>query len=282
MNDLQKRDMMMHVFTFLFYVIIIFEGIIAYKNSDIFAQKEKYPLSQSQQFLIFFVTLYALTKILIAIRFISLGNMFGFYMAALFTCHRRVQQISIYKFTTFYVLNWILIGIVFILSIPTSHYIYKTMLRLNFKRIGANYKLVNAFIIRSIVKSTRELYFVYIILIILFQLYPKFAGTNERSAVYYRVAWLPFIFIAIYNEDKENKFRKIFEILVWVSIFAEIFSVYLYSRIRSTSPSFVVDIYICIIIFIYICFSIIDFIMYGSGLVKFYEDSEKKKSFQIE
>lgn len=277
-----KREIMINAFVAIFATSITIEGILCHQNSDAFVDPKLNISLIPTQYFGFIALNYLLIKIICAIIFVDIGSMIIFYVVIGFVIHERVLQSLIFRINALYIISWIIIGVIFIASIPTTIFVYKYSIWLNFRRVGANLRIINAYVVRSVLKSLREVYFSTLVIAILAQLYPNYIYRRFEDNSKYRFGWLPLLFFIIYDEDSENKYRKIAEILLWILIMIETVVRDIHVRFSKGTQPYIFDGYLLGILVVYVILSIVDFFMYGSGLKEFYRERNKNIDMELE
>lgn len=276
MHQKQKDEIMIHIFIFMFILVQTLEGYIFHKHRQLLLSLSNNSLIIPRQFLVFFWNITALYNIVSAIIFYDIGRMFLFYSAFLFICHRRIQQFGIFEFNTVIMITWITYIFIFLLSLPVAYNVYSFMVKHNFRKIGASLKLINAFVIRYVLQSTRKIYFLHLYLFLLYKIYPNLSSSAMNSYHYgFRLYWFPFIICTMYNEDDENIIRKLFDILLWCVMTCRMVVKCIYICIVKGVPSYIIETYILFVLVLYCFLTIVDFNLYGSGLKEFLKNRRR-------
>lgn len=282
MRKKQNIESYLFVFSFLTLLFIVFEFLLIKQNSEILKDRESDPYLVAREFAILFNVSLSYVNGVRGIYRTNVGYLIVYYVLICFIVYRNITQFSDFGVSAIYIIQCVMLGVKILYFTYAAFNVFYVSFWLTFKFLGARKQVINAYIVRLSLKALREAYFLYGILIILYMSCPTIYPGIGKVYKPWKLAFIPGFIITGYNEDDENVYRKIGDIILWFCIFLELLLNRVVKSIVRGANNFSYDTYIAAILFIYTILSTLDLYMYGSGLKEFLANKNKPKDFNLE
>lgn len=260
-------------------IFIVFEFVIMKQNSDVLENSGFEPFLIARQFSILFNASFSFVVGARGLYRTNVGYLIVYYAAIGFVVYRKAVQFHDVSINTIYMIQCVVLILTIMYYTHAAYSVFYGSFWLTFKFLGANKRVINAYIVRSSLKAFREVFFIDAFLVTLYVLsHPFSPGVSEEYRLW-KIGYIPGFVITSYNEDNENTYRKVGDIVLWFGIFLELVLNRVVKSICRGKGSIAYEVYLCIILYIYTCLSTLDLLMYGSGLKDF---NNRNKTRNIE
>ncbi|KAM0673780.1 hypothetical protein GVAV_002868 [Gurleya vavrai] len=281
MHNDAETDRFIIIFTNITIVFLIFEGIILRRNTAILQDSQKDPLILPKMYTILYTQSYCFLQAIRAVLYKNTGNAFVYFILQGLVLHRKITQTIEFGWSPLLIIQMFIFLAINIYFFYVTINLYFNSIWLNFKTIGANKKIINAYVVRQTYKALREAFFFYVVAITLYLITPGFFPGLAQEYRAWKLVFSFLILSTMINEDREIKISKIVSIITFLCVFLDILRRIL-QAMSKMNDGYTFDIYVASIIFFALLASIYDFLLYGSGLSEFLKNKREKKIEPVE
>lgn len=277
----QTKDTYIFIIMHLFLAFFILEGIMMKINTKSLQDRTDV-LRLNKQFTLIITSMYCFMNSLRSVLYVNPGNAFVFYTVFVFVVYRKINQLKYFNFDAIYVAQCLLLFAILAYFTYTIISLYYQTIYLNFKLIGANKKIINAYFIRKSLNSFREAFILYAVIVTLYLINPLIVPGIRQEYKVWKIVYVFGIIVTAINEDRENIYQKILATVVSIVVFLDIFLERVILSIVRRLDGFAFDTFVSVILFFSVLLNIADLMYYGSGLKEFLIARNEVKVQKIE